>query len=208
MWTEKSIAEFWQKCESDFSGDIKSSEIIRLSKKYIHGKVLDIGAGSGALIKRLPNAVGVDIAPKNQRIVQGNINNLPFADGLFGTIYATDILEHLDCETLNDGLSEVYRILGKQGAFIVVVPYKEDMNQSMVSCPACHAKFHRWGHLRVFDEMTIKEYLESHGFYVISIKILPLSLMAEHWLIRYFWKIFVAVRFIKVSDILVVAQKN
>ncbi len=208
MWTDKTITKFWQQCESDYSGDIKAFEIIRLSKKYIKGKVLDVGAGSGALIKLLPNAVGVDIAPKNPRIVQGNINKLPFADGLFGTTFCTDILEHLENETLNKGLAEVHRVLANQGVLIAVIPYKEDMNQSMVSCPNCHAKFHRWGHLRIFDEMTIKEYLESHGFYMINIKILPLSLMAEHWLIRYFWKLFVAVGFVKANDIFLVAQKS
>ncbi len=207
MWTDKTVVEFWQQYESDYSGDIKASEIIRLSKKYIKGKVLDVGAGSGALIKLFPDAVGVDIVPKNPRIVQGNISGLPFSDGLFWTVFATDILEHLDCVTLYSGLKEIHRVLRDSGILIVVVPYKEDFRQRMVFCQNCHIKFHRWGHLNVFDE-TISGTLKACGFGVVRLKVLPLSLMAEHWLFRYFWKIFVAVGFVKANDIFVVAQKQ
>jgi 2-polyprenyl-3-methyl-5-hydroxy-6-metoxy-1,4-benzoquinol methylase len=56
-----------------FAGDTNAREIIRLSKQYIGNRVLDIGAGSGALIERLPNAIGIDLAPKHPRIIKGNV---------------------------------------------------------------------------------------------------------------------------------------
>ncbi len=208
MWNENSVTEFWQEYNSDYSGDIKASEIIRLSRKYIKGKVLDIGAGSGALIKLLPSAVGLDIAPKNPRIVEGNIAKLPFADKLFNTLFVTDIIEHLDIGTLNRGFIEMNRVLVDGGYVIAVVPYKEDLKQSIVGCPSCNVKFHRWGHLQSYDDNVISELFKRYGFTVVSLKILPLSLMAEHWLIRYFWKIFVAVGFVKVNDMFVVARKQ
>lgn len=112
-WGKDAIARFHEEYEGDYAGDISSSEIIRLSKKYIGNKVLDVGAGSGALIDLIPGAVGLDLVPKHQhpKVIKGDISNMPFKDDSFDTIFATEILEHLDDVTLNKGLDEIYRVL-------------------------------------------------------------------------------------------------
>src|SRR4030042_1952 len=104
-------SEFWENYESDFAGDVKAKEVVRLVRKYICGRVLDVGAGSGALVDLLPWSTGVDIAPKRNEIVKASISNLPFKDGYFGTVFATDVLEHLDDDTLRQGLQEIHRVL-------------------------------------------------------------------------------------------------
>ncbi len=208
VWTEKNIKEFWCNSKASFAGDTNAKEIVRLSRRYIGNKVLDVGAGSGALINLIDNAVGVDIAPRHLRIVEGSINHLPFCDSLFDTVFATDILEHLPSDILRKGIKEVHRVMKKGGRFIMTIPYKEDLAQSLVWCPHCHKEFHRWGHMQVFDTFEICQLLKLHDFELVDLRILPISLMAEHWLARYFWQIFVRLGVFQANEIFVVASKG
>jgi len=207
-WNKETIIRYHQQSERGYAGDIFASEIVRLSKKYVGNKVLDVGAGSGALINLIPNAIGIDLAPKHPRIIKGDISNLPFGDELFDTIFATEVLEHLDNETLDKGLSEISRVLKKNGYFIITVPYKENLRQNIVVCPKCGARFHRVGHQQSFDERKIKEILESKEFKIIKIKALPLGSMARHSFLKHFWRIFNRFNLgFKPSNLFVVAQK-
>lgn len=208
MWTEERVRAFWENNKAVFAGDTTATEIIRLSRKHIKGRVLDIGAGSGALIDRLSNAVGVDLVPRHSRIMVGSIAALPFENAEFETIFATDVLEHLSNQILGVGLAETSRVLKQGGKLIVVVPYKEDFDQSMVLCPGCGETFHRWGHTQTFDAQTLVTELNKCQLRVINIAVLPLGLMAEHRIIRYFYPLFVRVGFIKVHDLFVVAEKE
>lgn len=201
------IKKFWEEYEADFSGDVSSPEIVRLSKKYIGNKVLDVGAGSGALIDLIPNAIGLDLVSKHPRMIKGDISNMPFRDESFDTIFATEILEHLDDETLNKGLDDIYRVLRREGHLVITVPYKEDMRQNMVVCPKCGAKFHRWGHMQVFDEERMREMLERKGFKIVNIKRLPLGFMAEHKILKYFGWLLKRFGFISSGNLFVVVKK-
>ena len=200
------IKKFWENNEADFAGDISSPEIIRLSKKYIRKRVLDVGAGSGALINLIPNSVGLDLVPKNPRIIKGDISNMPFEDKSFNTIFATEILEHLDDETLNKSLNEIYRVLYR-GYLIITVPYNEDMRQNMVACLKCGAKFHRWGHMQVFDEKRMRDMLERKGFEIVKIKRLPIGFMAEHKFLKHFKYFLKQFGFLSSDNLFVVAVK-
>jgi ubiquinone/menaquinone biosynthesis C-methylase UbiE len=87
------------------------------------GQVLDIGAGTGALVQaflRLGiDAHGVDIAEvvverasavAPQRFHQGSALALPFADGSFDTVVATNLLECLLPEDVPQALAEIRRV--------------------------------------------------------------------------------------------------
>lgn len=185
-WDKEQVKKFWEESEADFAGDTSSPEIIRLSKKFIGNKVLDVGAGSGALISLIPNAIGLDLVSKHPRMIKGDISDMPFGDDSFDTIFATEILEHLDDETLNKGLDEIYRVLCGGGHLVITVPNNEDMRQNMVVCPKCGAKFHRWGHMQVFDEERMREMLERRGFEIVKIKRLPIGFTAEHKFLKHF----------------------
>jgi len=165
---------------------VLSTEIIRLSRKFIKGKVLDVGAGSGALINKIPNAIGIDLAPKHPKVIKADISNLPFENETFSTVFATEILEHLDDETLEKGLSEIRRVLITGGNIIITVPYKENLKQNMVTCPKCGTRFHRWLHVQIFDEHRIKSILENKGFKVVKLRILPIGFKVYHSYLNYF----------------------
>lgn len=169
MWeNKKQIESFW-KNYTEFQGENVADEVLRLSKKYIHGKVLDVGAGTGALIKKIPDSVGIDLVER-PGINKASITDLPFDNSSFDTIFAMEVLEHLGDKDLKKGLDEVSRVLKKKGYFIVTVPNNENLEDRMINCPFCGKRFHRVQHMRSFNNLTIKSILESHGFKVIVIK--------------------------------------
>lgn len=205
MWNEASIKEFWRNNKSSFAGDENAREIYRLTRRYAFGTVLDVGAGSGALLSLIPDCVGIDIVPRHPKVIEASACSLPFPAKSFDTVYASDILEHLTDEMLEQSMVEVERVLKPHGRFIAVVPYKEILEQSFVYCPNCKARFHRWGHVQVFDEGAVRRMVGR--LHVRKIVVLPLSLMAKSQLVHRFWRVFVGLNLIKVTDILVVAEK-
>jgi SAM-dependent methyltransferase len=206
-WSKDSIIKFHEEYEGGYAGDISSPEIIGLSKKYIGNKVLDVGAGSGALINLIPNAVGLDLVSKHSRMIKGDISGMPFGDEVFDMIFATEILEHLDNEALNKSLNEIYRVLKEEGHLVITVPYNEDMRQNMVVCPKCGATFHRWGHMQVFDEKRMREMLERKGFEIVKIKRLPIGFMATHKFLKRFRFFLERFGFLSGGNLFVVVKK-
>ena len=92
---------------------------------------LDAGAGTGLNLRHLPaGSTGIDINPRNvavltnrlpqQRIVEGDIEGMPFADGAFGTVLCTEVLEHVP--DASQALSEIKRVLSPGGVLIGSVP--------------------------------------------------------------------------------------
>ena len=205
---ENNVAQFWNNYNGDLAGDQVSPEIIRLAKKYIGRKVLDIGAGNGALISLLPGSIGIDLAPKNDRVRKGDIINTGFESETFDTIFATEVLEHLSDDILEKGLIEVKRILKKGGFFIIAVPYNEDLKQSSVLCPKCGESFHRWGHLQTFNEEKIKHILEDKGFFLVQAKALPLGSMARHKFLKKIRRFFEIFGYFKPNNLFVVAKNG
>jgi SAM-dependent methyltransferase len=182
--------ELFSKRTGKYSGDTRAPAIKVLSKNYLKGKVLDIGAGSGALVSIISNAVGIDIVPKKPEIKEGDISNIPFKDDSFETVFALEVLEHLDDETLTKGMKEVRRVLTNGGYFIITTPYKENLSNGMALCPNCDNYFHKAGHVRSFDDLQLEGLLKENGFKKISRQILPLGSFGRHPFLKYFWKFF------------------
>lgn len=167
---EKEIIEnYWRNNPHEFAGDRRSKLIVSLSKKYIGKKVLDVGAGSGALIKLIPGTIGIDIIP-NKFVQKGDITKLEFKDKYFDTIFSTEVIEHLNKEDIKKSLNEIKRVLKDNGYFILTVPFNEDLQKGIVICPKCNFKFHLWEHLHNFNKRSIKNLLEESGFKIVKIK--------------------------------------
>jgi SAM-dependent methyltransferase len=183
-WNHAETLNFWQHNESDFAGDKTAKVVLEMTKKYVKSPILDVGAGSGALLRLLPEtAIGVDLIPQNDRIKRGSIELLPFPAGSFGTVFCTDVLEHLSNESLIRGISEIARVLCPGGSAIVMVPYKENLAASSCYCPRCNSEFHRWGHLQTFDKETMADLFEQEHLAVKMAKTLAVGFISEykHW---------------------------
>ncbi|MEW6108616.1 MAG: methyltransferase domain-containing protein [Nitrospirota bacterium] len=151
------------------------------------GKVLDIGIGDGYLLEKLGchfELYGIDISALNiqktqaifteKKIVahlkEGCVDGIPFPDNMFDFVIASDVIEHVDDETLLRGIKEIYRVLKTGGYFIGTVPANENLHDNTVYCPNCHNTFHRWGHQQTFDVKKIKSIFSGQGFRVRNIK--------------------------------------
>jgi SAM-dependent methyltransferase len=206
-WSKQTVREFHQEYEGNYAGDISSPEIFRLSKKYIKGEILDIGAGSGALLELLPNAIGLDLVSKHPRMFIGDISNMPFKDKSFDTMFATEIFEHLDSRTLIQGLAEIKRVLKENGKIIVTVPYNEDFKQNVILCPKCHAEFHRWGHTRIFTKEQAGNLLLENGFKIIKIMVIPLGFVSKHKSLRHLILMFNKIGYFASGNIFLIGEK-
>jgi len=207
-WDKESIIKFHEGYEGEYAGDTSAPEIVRLSKNFIGTRVLDVGAGSGALIDLIPKAIGLDLVSKHPRMIKGDVSIIPFKTESFDTIFATDILEHLDDETLKRAFCEIARILKTKGSLILATPYKENLKQNIVLCPKCGTRFHKVGHFQTFEEKTMEKLLITNGFKIRKISALPLSFMANHKYMKYFKSIFERFGYVEPSNLFVIAVKE
>ena len=104
-------------------------------KKYAKKSsfILDVGSSTGTNLKMLEdgkynNYIGIDISnnaiklskKRGFKIRKGNILNIPYPNGTFDFIIASDILEHIDND--KKGFNEIFRVLKKGGFCIITVP--------------------------------------------------------------------------------------
>jgi SAM-dependent methyltransferase len=208
---QKSIFTAHVKKHGAFKGDEVSRILLGIVKHYINDNILDIGAGSGALIRLLNNkgfdAKGIDLYSTSDDIQQGSITELPFPDESFNTVFCCDVIEHLTNEQIDKGLRETARIMKRQGHLIITTPHNEELKQNNIVCPECRHEFHRYGHLQSFDEKKITELLNGHGFQVSFLKIYALGAMVKIPLGRYIHFLLKRLRFDFVGKTMVVAAQ-
>jgi ubiquinone/menaquinone biosynthesis C-methylase UbiE len=105
----------------------------RLIAKYAVGgaPILDAGCGTGLNLRHLPaGSTGIDINPRNvelvarrlpsHRVVQGDVEALPFEANAFGTVLCTEVIEHIPDPSA--ALGEFRRVLKPGGVLVGSVP--------------------------------------------------------------------------------------
>jgi SAM-dependent methyltransferase len=97
-----------------------------------HARILDAGCGSGrnmVELVRYGTVAGVEVSPESVRVarergvgevVQGSIDEMPFADASFDLAVCLDVIEHLDDDRA--ALVELRRVVARGGALLVTVP--------------------------------------------------------------------------------------
>jgi SAM-dependent methyltransferase len=87
--------------------------------------VLDAGCGEGVLVEEFAarlDIVGVDAHYESERVRQGSLLALPFADGSFARVLCLDVLEHLSYGDQRRALAELWRVVAPGGEVLVSVP--------------------------------------------------------------------------------------
>lgn len=148
-------------------------------------KVLNIGVGRGGLEKLLiekkvevssldPSEVSIE---KLRNLGMGDSarvgysQNICFADHTFDVVIMSEVLEHLDDESLLETLKEVRRVLRVGGSFIGTVPARENLVDNEAVCPGCGERFHRWGHVQTFSPQSLTQLFLEHDYKIVLTKV-------------------------------------
>ena len=111
---------------------LHTGRYIQISYMLKEGNLLDIGCGrpaefmkDGAFLTYInrKDSIGIDIDDlkiNNFNFLKTSVLNLPFSDETFDNIVAMEILEHV--ENVEAALSEIRRVLKKDGLFIMTTP--------------------------------------------------------------------------------------
>lgn len=125
-----------QQSKGESSEDIHAAIDRRLVEVGAAGDLLDFGAGTGALSRRLQGSgrfrsiTGADLYPRAAELepaiawLQGDLNNrLPAPDGSFDTVVAAEVIEHL--ENPRAMVREIFRLLRPNGWALLSTPNNE-----------------------------------------------------------------------------------
>ena len=147
------------------------SELIPADTKTI----ADIGCGNGLFLnflmsstsKSFERLAGVDRSQAALSHVRtekhrGSIDALPFHDREFDTVTCMEVLEHLSVNTFPHAVEELSRVARRY--LLISVPYRQDLNASLSTCPSCCTRFNADFHVRTFDEAKLSGLFEHHGF--------------------------------------------
>ncbi|WP_316506504.1 class I SAM-dependent methyltransferase [Nitrosopumilus sp.] len=121
--------EFWDKYAEENEGRY-NEEFAKFARDLATSlrctSVLEIGCGTGIDLRLFPdtfqiygvdmNDNALDIATKQNPIVnfkKGTIIDLPFEDSSIDFVFTHQLLNYLDDDTLEKGISEMYRVAGK-----------------------------------------------------------------------------------------------
>jgi ubiquinone/menaquinone biosynthesis C-methylase UbiE len=146
-------------------------------------RVLDVGCGEGRFCAELAAAgavpVGVEVAetaltrareqhPDLTFELVAQDGPLPFADGTFDCVWASEVLEHV-ADTAR-WLSEVRRVLRPRGGLLVTTPYHGRIKNLLIALAGFESHFDPLGqHLRFYTARSLRTLLVDFGFEEIGI---------------------------------------
>lgn len=106
-------------------------EKMKFIKRYLDKipkniKIIDLGCGEGVLVEEYKNEgwdiVGLDYNYSSKFVIKGDITDLKFKDQTFDLVLALDIIEHLSFDEQEKALSEISRILKRDGRVLISIP--------------------------------------------------------------------------------------
>jgi SAM-dependent methyltransferase len=124
------------------------------------GRVLDLGAATGVLVKDLEDrgveAAGIDIsdwAIENRltdSVVKGTALDLPFEDESFDTIISQDFMEHVHPDDMAKVLAEQVRVTRPGGHLLHLIPFYDADEPFQLDAHLCQANRGWW--IKMFEQ--------------------------------------------------------
>lgn len=175
----------------DDSRTVVWKEIVRFLKEFIpkDGTVLDLGAGYCDFINNVEakNKIALDYSPDLKKYLGRGIEGInssvtetfPIASDSVDIVFASNLLEHLSDEELFKTMSEIKRVLKKDGMLILMQP-----NYRL----SYKTYFDDHTHKKIFSDESLKAFLLSFGFEIKLSKprFLPFSLKSRPSIIPVF----------------------
>ncbi len=171
--------------QSRFTEDPQRDALWRPVCEYLQpyipptGRVLDLGAGYCSFINQVRAAErhALDLFPGVTRYaapgVQAHVGSCEdlsrFASGYLDTVFASNLLEHLNREALARALAEARRVLKPSGHLILLQP----------NFRYCYREyFDDYTHRQVFTHVSLADLLTASGFRLrrVEARFLPFSL--------------------------------
>jgi len=179
------FASQWPPYQNEYFSLMVGKGVINFLEQIVslQGNVLDYGCGPGYLIQHLlsrgVSSSGIDFSEDsinavNTRFKESPFWNgaklysneqLPYPDNSFDLIICVETIEHLKENDLDTIFNEFHRVLKPNtGHLFITTPYHEDLSMNMVFCPQCQQVFHKYQHLRSFDQESLIALMEKKKF--------------------------------------------
>ena len=199
VWTDEKVKFFWDVQGNfelnDFFAYNAGGEVLKVVSNQMRLRnklVLDYGSGPGHLIPHLQKYkvkkyFALDFSEECLKVLKKKYSKrinfggsfLGISESFKGKTYndyfdvvlSLETIEHLNDEHLDSMMSEIKRVLKKDGIVVLTTPNKEDLNHPSVSvvCPDCGCNFHRVQHMRSWSLPSIESYMKKNGFQTIRI---------------------------------------
>ncbi|CAM5771658.1 class I SAM-dependent methyltransferase [Bosea minatitlanensis] len=140
------------------------------------GQILDFGAGDGDLVRLLCEqgfqAAAYEPAEGRISALETSLSGIPGflgvigpqAKHLFDVVIMSEVIEHVLDEELDVTLNRLAEFTRPGGTLIITTPNNENLEMGMIYCPVSNQLFHRWQHVRSFNEETLPALLAQFGF--------------------------------------------
>ncbi|MCL4418058.1 MAG: class I SAM-dependent methyltransferase, partial [Actinobacteria bacterium] len=195
---QKALSKFTQLKLEKLLANVGDMSLKRRARRLIEElnpkereKIIDLGCGTGYylfLLSNLPvrlNLTGFDydvkalaeaktsLSGKNIELISGDLHKMPFKDNSFDKVVISEVLEHLENDSL--AIKEIFRIIKPGGVMVVSVPsinypfFWDPINYFLQHLFKTHIKkgffSGLWsGHLRLYLLSDLRKKTEKAGF--------------------------------------------
>lgn len=156
---KESVLEYW--CKYRYF-----NTILEICKPNKESKILDVGCGISTILHFLPGErYGIDSLankykklykyPEDLNIIKTDCEKLPFADNFFDIIFCSNAFDHFD--NIEKANSEIYRVLKKNGYFVLAVEFYQEYRDRGAAHPHCLTKSEVYNYIKDYTCLYQRE---------------------------------------------------
>ncbi len=118
--------------------------------------IVDVGCGNGVITNILSEHFDVTAVDRSKNAltyvktkkVEASADDIPLKENSFDLVFSSEMLEHLEDQTLEGTIREFKRLSRKY--IFITVPNGENPDKLAIQCPSCGYVYNRPNHLRSF----------------------------------------------------------